>query len=705
MTQRGIVLERLEVLDRSRRGYLSNITKLCHQLDENLGDFSNVVKIRTVQTSLNSAWEQYCVCVEKYGDLLDTSCERYQRVFSDRAVQQSRIQGYNERIDQFIASAAAFYNSQVLEEVKSIKECTPPGSVKSNGSRVSKSSVCSSRSQRAKIEAAKALLMQQQAEERSKKLVELEVKRVEMEIKRTELELQHRLELTKLEAEREVMAARDQVELANLEALLAEQEMEGIKWSPNLDLQDSKPQSSRVGANDVPVTKPSHTSTPGLVNAQTCVSFRTPTVTDEGTHETVKPRIQDNGQSQPADPPTEETPCLTSTNRCTATPSAAGSIMNDSLVAIMSSMEKMSAAYDLPHVQVQKFDGSPENYPAFRQRFKQLVETRPLSDAVKMTRLLQFLNGPALTAVQRYEPMPGGLAKALKTLEERFGQPFQVVRACVESLTKGPAIQANDKDSLQRYADTAQVTYDTLESMGYLSEMNIDNLEKVIARLPKWMQSKFAEHLKNFERKGQKMPNFKDVVDFLKERAFVLSHHFFTKSGTPKGFTYSLTATNPESCAMCHQHHPLYRCEVFKSKSPRERNDFVKQKKICFNCISSTKHNSKKCKSLIRCRVEGCGKSHHTLLHFTEPRDRGNQQRDGPNGEDVNQGLRPDQATISMCSTVNSCEVLLQVIPVRVISKSGNQITTFGLLRDTPQAHHLCHPNSQLKQCKVCCIN
>ena len=239
-----------------------------------------------------------------------------------------------------------------------------------------------------------------------------------------------------MEAEREVTAARNQVELANLEASLAEQEisdpvtgLEGIRWSPNLDLKDSKSQSSRVppetltsviSANNVPVTKPSHTSTPGLVNAQTSntltsgntffkvpsVSFRTPTVTDEGTLETVKPRIQDNGQSQPADPPTEETACLTSTNRCTATPSAAGSIVNESLVTIMSSMEKMSAAYDLPHVQVQKFDGSPENYPAFRQRFKQLVETRPLSDAVKMTRLLQFLNGPALTAVQRYEPMP-----------------------------------------------------------------------------------------------------------------------------------------------------------------------------------------------------------------------------------------------------------------------------------------------------------
>ena len=63
----------------------------------------------------------------------------------------------------------------------------------------------------AKVEAAKALLMQQKVEGRSKKMAELEAKRVEMKIKRTELELQHRLELTKLEAEREVTPARNQV--------------------------------------------------------------------------------------------------------------------------------------------------------------------------------------------------------------------------------------------------------------------------------------------------------------------------------------------------------------------------------------------------------------------------------------------------------------------------------------------------------------
>ena len=188
---------------------------------------------------------------------------------------------------------------------------------------------------------------------------------------------------------------------------------------------------------------------------------------------------------------------MTSTSS-TVTPSVSNANVSnanvsESLAAITSSMERISASHDLPHMRVQKFNGSPQDYPAFRQRFKQLEETKPLDDTVKMTRLLQFLEGPALIAVQRYEPLPGGLAKALKRSEDRFGQPFQVVRASVESLTRGPVIQAIDKESLQQYADMAQVTYDTLESVGYLSEMNADNLEKIIMGLPKRMQAKFAE--------------------------------------------------------------------------------------------------------------------------------------------------------------------------------------------------------------------
>ena len=114
------------------------------------------------------------------------------------------------------------------------------------------------------------------------------------------------------------------------------------------------------------------------------------------------------------------------------------------LTMIAITMEKMNADHGLPALQVVKFDGSPENYPMFRQRFRQMVESTTFDELTKMARLLQFLEGPALLAVQRYESIPGGLGKALQVLQDRFGQPFKIVRACVDTLVKGPVIGPQD---------------------------------------------------------------------------------------------------------------------------------------------------------------------------------------------------------------------------------------------------------------------
>ena len=237
MTQEGILYERLEKLERSCRGHLSTITRLRNEIDENLNDFSNVVKVRAEQSQLNEAWKQYCVC-----------CDKYQRVLSDRAIQYSRIQTYNSKIEQFAISGASFYNVQVSENVKVSKKISPTNSVHSFSSQTSKLSISSSKAQRAKIQAVNAALIQQQAEESSRREVELEVKRVEMEVKHTEMELKHRLELTKLEAESKVSAAKNQAELAKLEALVAEQEVsdlpsceKGAKWPHNHAMNEIQP--------------------------------------------------------------------------------------------------------------------------------------------------------------------------------------------------------------------------------------------------------------------------------------------------------------------------------------------------------------------------------------------------------------------------------------------------------------------------------
>ena len=309
-------------------------------------------------------------------------------------------------------------------------------------------------------------------------------------------------------------------------------------------------------------------------------------------------------------------------------------------------MEKMNAYRGLPAMEVLKFDGSPENYPVFRRRFHQMVDSKALDEQTKLARLIQFLEGPALLAVQRYESVPGGLTKALQVLQDRFGQPFKVVRACVDALIKGPVIAPQDRHGLRRYADTAQVMYDTLESMDCLGEMNTDDLEKMILRLPKWAQTTFREHLKNLERQGRVMPTFKDVVNFLNDRADVANHPFFSnhvsevktpnsKTPAPKFNSLATEGATDQTengnavkydkktgkCPMCTRLHPLYRCETFKSKPLDERHEFIKRNRVCFNCINSVEHSSRSCKSSVRCQKLECVKRYHTLLHFSSSND------------------------------------------------------------------------------------
>ena len=98
-----------------------------------------------------------------------------------------------------------------------------------------------------------------------------------------------------------------------------------------------------------------------------------------------------------------------------------------------------------------------------------MVDSKASDEPTKIARPRQFL-----------ESVPGGLTKVLQVLQDRFGQPFKVVRACVDALIKGPVIAPQDRHGLRRYADTAQVMYDTLESMDCLGEINTENLEKMI---------------------------------------------------------------------------------------------------------------------------------------------------------------------------------------------------------------------------------
>ena len=67
-----------------------------------------------------------------------------------------------------------------------------------------------------------------------------------------------------------------------------------------------------------------------------------------------------------------------------------------------------------------------------------MADSQDLMDSQKMSRLLQFLDGKAKSAVSGFEGILGGLNKAMKVLENHLGQPHIVTKSCVDAMIEGP---------------------------------------------------------------------------------------------------------------------------------------------------------------------------------------------------------------------------------------------------------------------------
>ena len=110
-----------------------------------------------------------------------------------------------------------------------------------------------------------------------------------------------------------------------------------------------------------------------------------------------------------------------------------------------------------------------------------------------MSRLLQFLDGPARITVAGFEGIPSGLYKAMRLLENRYGQPHIMTKACVDAMVDGPTIANNDRVGLREFADQARTLYETLSSINGLDEMNMTNIAQMSRKLAITHQVKWRE--------------------------------------------------------------------------------------------------------------------------------------------------------------------------------------------------------------------
>ena len=129
------------------------------------------------------------------------------------------------------------------------------------------------------------------------------------------------------------------------------------------------------------------------------------------------------------------------------------------LTKLTSSLNSIVTRTNLPPLEVVKFTGDPCKYFQFKSRFDEMVLKQDLTESQQMSRLLQFLDGPARIAIAGFEGIPGGFYKAMRLLENRYGQPYIVTKACVDAMADGPTIANNDRVGLREFPDRARTLY------------------------------------------------------------------------------------------------------------------------------------------------------------------------------------------------------------------------------------------------------
>ena len=392
-------------------------------------------------------------------------------------------------------------------------------------------------------------------------------------------------------------------------------------------------------------------------------------------------------------------------SRLTSTPQRNGSLTEPPTTL----WEKMELRMSQPPPKPTPFDGDPARYLKFRSNFRDQVESKPsLTDSERMSYLMTYTTGKARQAIEYYEGLPNGCQLALNVLEQRFGQSAMIVQALKSSVIQGPKLKAYDSAGLLAFSDKLENCY---WSMVELNSAELDcttNLKLIYDRLPDSLQRKWRNEAKLYRlRSHGREPSLKELCAFIASEAQTENDPVYgvidnkavmqekspinrVKRFTPQKSSVKLptlainvqsankesTQDNPhdednDNCKVCKKgKHKVSACPAFSEKGVNWRRRFARFNKLCYLCLS-TQHIRSNCQNGNGCQVKDCSSptTHHTLLHV-ERKD--NSSWTGCTTTGIN-----NHATSAMS---RRGFVMLKVVPMRVVAKDGNTVTTYGLL-------------------------
>ena len=194
---------------------------------------------------------------------------------------------------------------------------------------------------------------------------------------------------------------------------------------------------------------------------------------------------------------------------------------------------------------------------------------------------------------------------ARKTLERKFGQPQTVVSAYLDKLANYPPVKMHNSDSIISYSAAVSSLVGVFRSLNYLRDLSSASLlGQAVHKLSPNLKEAWSM---NTVKRNLDRPTLIHFNDWLKEKA---EAHERMKAAFRKPRSeevpvttvtktkirtkvFAATTSNQKNavtkvksdkqCVACKDSHPLWRCTVFRRKTPTERTKLAPENKLWFS--------------------------------------------------------------------------------------------------------------------------
>lgn len=262
------------------------------------------------------------------------------------------------------------------------------------------------------------------------------------------------------------------------------------------------------------------------------------------------------------------------------------------------------------------FDGSKAKWESFRESFEQAFHRRQSMPPVqKLQHLKACLRGDAEDIVANFSLTNDNYEAAWKLLKQRYDNPFELMRVhlrTLKSLNTCKESAADLRKMLNRTSSTL---------------LALRNLNRPVQYWDDWIVDLIADKFDAETRRmweytncgGNVFPTWAELERFIENRIRVLDAVAPTKSAShatnnnqqSRNVRAHAVTSAEYDCPSCGGNHTIYSCHQFRQLSVGERRAVASDKRLCFNCLSST-HMATNCRSG-NCRF--CNQAHNSLLH------------------------------------------------------------------------------------------